>query len=104
MAAKDDEKKEAYPAVGVDPNAKEIEVDYDTITDKELIEKLKKNDKDILIIDVRDPDPEEGDYIGGNIKGSINIPTFDFVDKLPEIITPKNLEEKKNHNIYMYDE
>mmetsp|Transcript_5643 Transcript_5643/g.4932 ORF Transcript_5643/g.4932 Transcript_5643/m.4932 type:complete len:212 (-) Transcript_5643:206-841(-) len=94
MASKDDdEKKEANPIVNA--NAKEIEVDYDTIDDKQLIEKLKKNASEVLIIDARDPDPEEGDYIGGNIKGAVNIPSFDFVDKLPEIITSKNLEEKK---------
>ena len=99
----DDEKKEEkpFPLLGVDPNApKGQAVDYDTITDKELIALMKANASEILLIDVRDPDEEEGDFIGGHIKGAINIPTFDFVDNLPELITAKNVSEKKNVVIY----
>eukprot|EP00483_Globobulimina_turgida_P012112 UN12134 len=91
---KDDEKKQNYPLIGIVPNAKEIEVDYDTISDKDLIEFMKKP-SELLIIDVRDPDKPDGDFLGGNICGAVNIPSFDLVDKLPEIITEKNLEEKK---------
>ena len=72
---------------------KEVEVDYDTISDKELVELIKNKSSEVLVIDVRDPDPEEGDYLGGNIINSVNIPSYDFVDKLPEIINTKNLSD-----------
>merc|ERR1712048_789611 len=52
---------------------------------------LQKAADQTLIIDVRDPDAEEGDFPGGNIKGAVNVPTFDFVDTLPQIITKDNM-------------
>ena len=90
-----DDNKEEKKEEGKVKEVKEAPVDYDTMTDKQLIESIKANSKELLIIDVRDPDPEDGDYIGGNIKGSVNIPSYDVVDKLPEIITKENLNEKK---------
>eukprot|EP01083_Nonionella_stella_P009034 26183_1 len=92
--AEADEKKQAYPLIGVDPDAKPAELDYETITDKELIALMKMNAKEVLVIDVRDPD-KDGDFLGGNIKGAMNIPTYNFVDQLPNLITEENVAEKK---------
>lgn len=97
-ALADDEKKEMdpVPVIGVNPNAaaNPIKVDYDQITDKEVIEMMKDDADQILIIDVRDPDLEEGDFPGGKIKGAVNVPTFDFVDTLPQIITKDNASKR----------
>eukprot|EP00485_Elphidium_margaritaceum_P003962 CAMPEP_0202686576 /NCGR_PEP_ID=MMETSP1385-20130828/2327_1 /ASSEMBLY_ACC=CAM_ASM_000861 /TAXON_ID=933848 /ORGANISM="Elphidium margaritaceum" /LENGTH=207 /DNA_ID=CAMNT_0049341177 /DNA_START=109 /DNA_END=732 /DNA_ORIENTATION=+ len=95
----DDEKKQDYPLIGVDPGA-QIKYDFEQIDDKKLIELIKSKASELLIVDVRDPDEEDGDYVGGNVKGSVNIPTFDFVEKLPEIITDKNLQAKNTVVFY----
>eukprot|EP00484_Ammonia_sp_Unknown_P001131 CAMPEP_0197022610 /NCGR_PEP_ID=MMETSP1384-20130603/3439_1 /TAXON_ID=29189 /ORGANISM="Ammonia sp." /LENGTH=203 /DNA_ID=CAMNT_0042450679 /DNA_START=95 /DNA_END=706 /DNA_ORIENTATION=+ len=85
----DDEKKQDAAA------AAKVEHDYETVDDKQLIELMKAKASEVLIVDVRDPDEEEGDYQGGHVKGSINVPSFDVVDKLPELITANNVKEKK---------
>ncbi|KAG0378902.1 hypothetical protein BGX24_002457 [Mortierella sp. AD032] len=55
-------------------------VDGDVV--KELLEdKSKVPGKDYLIVDVRD-----SDYIGGHIRGSVNIPSHDLPERLPTLI------------------
>ncbi|KAF9129649.1 hypothetical protein BGW39_003974 [Mortierella sp. 14UC] len=49
---------------------------------KELLEdKSKVPGKDYLIVDVRD-----SDYIGGHIRGSVNIPAHELPEKIPTLI------------------
>ncbi|KAF9925393.1 hypothetical protein FBU30_004807 [Linnemannia zychae] len=49
---------------------------------KELLEdKSKVSGKDYLIIDVRD-----SDYVGGHIRGSVNIPSKELPERLPTLI------------------
>ncbi|KAK3836957.1 MAG: Rhodanese-like protein [Linnemannia elongata] len=55
-------------------------VDGDVVKDL-LEDKSKVPGKDYLIIDVRD-----SDYIGGHIRGSVNIPSQDLRDQLPTLI------------------
>ncbi|KAF9099115.1 hypothetical protein BGX29_007289 [Mortierella sp. GBA35] len=57
-----------------------------TFVDSEVVrtlleDKTKVAGKDYLVIDVRDVD-----YIGGHIRGSVNIPSSELPDKLPELI------------------
>jgi len=51
------------------------------ITPQELGTLIKGQTKDYLVVDVRDDD-----YQGGNIKGSINIPSDKFMLKLHQLI------------------
>ncbi|KAK5808828.1 Rhodanese-like domain-containing protein, partial [Linnemannia elongata] len=46
-----------------------------------LEDKSKVPGKDYLVIDVRD-----SDYIGGHIRGSVNIPAHEIPEKLPTLI------------------
>ncbi|KAF9150466.1 hypothetical protein BG015_007731 [Linnemannia schmuckeri] len=55
-------------------------VDGDVVKDL-LEDKSKVPGKDYLVIDVRD-----SDYIGGHIRGSVNIPSQELPEKLPTLI------------------
>lgn len=47
----------------------------------EIIRSDKKPMKDYLVVDVRDDD-----YRGGNVKGSLNIPSLKFQQKLEDLL------------------
>lgn len=49
------------------------------------------NDNDYIVIDVRDPSL---DFVGGHIKGAINIYHEDFINKLPFIVSKYNTKSK----------
>ena len=53
------------------------------ITSEELLSKLSK----VQLIDIRDP----YEYEEGNIEGSINIPMGDFLEKLDQLETNKQI-------------
>lgn len=56
-----------------------IQLSY--VTSEQLHKLLESKQHNILVIDVRDDD-----YIGGNIKGAINVPSYTFNNRVQHIV------------------
>mmetsp|Transcript_7406 Transcript_7406/g.10930 ORF Transcript_7406/g.10930 Transcript_7406/m.10930 type:complete len:127 (-) Transcript_7406:2204-2584(-) len=65
------------------------------VTNETVVDWMRKKKPGFLIIDVR-----ESDFAGGNIKGAINMPAFEF--KLASMKKLCDIGEKKNIDTFVF--